>query len=231
MMIKGVDLGCQNQLPLIISISIFQEYKKRWHAKGVLPYRTFHNVQEFKEIFEAIYEIIIDVTERQCQRPQNREQQKEVLSCKKKVPTGKNTIISTLQKYIMFIGLTFTGHNQDYKRLKSEFSTKEAWFEHLKVFVDLGYQGICKDYDGENILIPPKKPRKSKNNPNPGLTKEQKQYNKELSKTRILVENAIGGMKRFNILVHTFRNRKPYFIDDVIVLCAGLWNLNVIQNL
>ena len=63
------------------------------------------------------------------------------------------------------------------------------------------------------------------------LTDEQKQYNKELSKTRILVENAIGGMKRFNILVHAFRNRKSNFLDDVIVLCAGLWNLNVIQNL
>ena len=114
---------------------------------------------------------------------------------------------------------------------KSEFSTKEAWFEHLRVFVDLGYQGICKDYEGENLLIPVKKPRKSKNNPNPSLTDKQKQYNKKLSKTRILVENAIGGMKRFNILVHAFRNRKSNFFDDVIVLCAGLWNLNVVQNL
>lgn len=131
----------------------------------------------------------------------------------------------------MFIGLTFTGHNHDYKMLKSEFSTKNAWFKHLTVFVDLGYQGICKDYEGENILIPHKKPRKSKNNPNPSLTKEQKQYNKELSKTRIFVENAIGGLKRFNILVQTFRNKKSNFIDDVIVLCAGLWNLNLIQNL
>jgi len=46
----------------------------------------------------------------------------------------------------------------------------------------------------------------------------------------VVIEQAIGGMKRFNILVHAFRNRKPNFIDDFIVLCAGLWNLNVIQN-
>ena len=114
---------------------------------------------------------------------------------------------------------------------KSEFPNESAWFEHLTVLVDLGYQGICKDYKGKNLLIPIKKPRKSKNNPNPSLTDEQKQYNKELRKNRILVENAIGGMKRFNILVHAFRNRKSNFLDDVIVLCAGLWNLNVIQNL
>ena len=147
------------------------------------------------------------------------------------MPTSKNTIISTFHKLILFVGLTFTGHNHDYKMLKSEFPTESAWFEHLKVFVDLGYQGICKDYEGETILIPYKKTRKSKNHPNSGLTPEQKQYNNKLSKTRILVENAISGIKRFNILVHTFRNRKPNFIDDVIVLCAGLWNLNVIQNL
>jgi len=54
---------------------------------------------------------------------------------------------------------------------------------------------------------------------------------KELSKIRILVENAIGFITRFNILVHVFRNNKPHFINNVIVLCAGLWNLNIIQNL
>jgi hypothetical protein len=32
-------------------------------------------------------------------------------------------------------------------------------------------------------------------------------------------------MKRFNILVHSFRNRKEHFEDDVIGVCAGLWNL------
>jgi len=81
----------------------FPRVQKALASEGVLPYRTFHNVEEFKELFEDIEEIIIDVTERQCQRPQNREQQKEVYSGKKKAPTCKNTIISTLQKYIMFL--------------------------------------------------------------------------------------------------------------------------------
>jgi hypothetical protein len=42
---------------------------------------------------------------------------------------------------------------------------------------------------------------------------------------RIFIEHAIGGMKRYNILVHTFRNRIEHFEDDVIGVCAGLWNL------
>ena len=49
--------------------------------------------------------------------------------------------------------------------------------------------------------------------------------NKALSQIRIFVEHAIGGMKRYNILVHSFRNHKEHFEDDVIGICAGLWNL------
>lgn len=62
----------------------FPRVRKALSRLGVLPARTFHNVEEFKEIFEDIEEIIIDVTERPCHRPQNREQQKEVYSGKKK---------------------------------------------------------------------------------------------------------------------------------------------------
>jgi hypothetical protein len=35
---------------------------------------------------------------------------------------------------------------------------------------------------------------------------------------RILIENAISGIKRFNILVHAFRNRKTGMEDDAIAL-------------
>jgi hypothetical protein len=52
-----------------------------------------------------------------------------------------------------------------------------------------------------------------------------KAENKALSQIRIFVEHAIGGMKRYNILVHAFRNRIENFEDDVIGVCAGLWNL------
>jgi hypothetical protein len=57
------------------------------------------------------------------------------------------------------------------------------------------------------------------------LCYEQKAANKVLSQIRIFIEHAIGGMKRYNILVHTFRNRIAHFEDDVIGVCAGLWNL------
>jgi hypothetical protein len=56
------------------------------------------------------------------------------------------------------------------------------------------------------------------------LSDAQKVANKVLSQVRIFIEHAIGGMKRYNILVHGFRNRKADFEDDAIGVCAGLWN-------
>lgn len=48
-----------------------------------------------------------------------------------------------------------------------------------------------------------------------------------MSKERIIVEHAIGGMKRFRCLVDKFRNHIPYVKDLFILLSAGIWNLHI----
>ena len=135
--------------------------------------------------------------------------------------------MSTLEKKIFYLGKTFFGHTHDYTMLKEEFPPEEAWFEFLQVLVDLGYQGILTDYVGDDIQVPHKKLRKSKKNSVTSLSEEQKAENQALSKIRIFVENAICGLKRYNILVHRFRNHKKAFDDDVIGIAAGLWNFNL----
>ena len=145
----------------------------------------------------------------------------------KKRHTIKNTVLSTTSKLILFLGKTFTGHTHDYAMLKEEFPPEKAWFEFLKVLVDLGYQGIVSDYVGDDIQLPHKKPRKSKKNPITSLSEQQKAENQALSKIRIFVENAICGLKRYNILVYRFRNHRESFDDDVIGIVSGLWNFNL----
>ena len=135
--------------------------------------------------------------------------------------------MSSVEKVILFLGHTFTGRNHDYSMLKDEFPPEQDWFIALHVWVDLGYMGISKDYSGKNIFLPHKKPRKSKKKPITPLTDQQKEENRALSQVRIFVENAIGGIKRYNILVHRFRNHKAEFDDDVIGICAGLWNFSL----
>ena len=124
----------------------------------------------------------------------------------------------------MFLGYTVAGSVHDYRLFKEEFAVDEAWFETFKLWVDLGYLGIQKSYNALQIYIPHKKPRKSKANPSPSLTDEQKEENREISRVRVVVEHAIGGMKRFAILVNKFRNRTTQFVDIAAGLGAGLWN-------
>jgi len=100
------------------------------------------------------------------------------------------------------------------------------WFSLLHVLVDLEYQGIQIDYAGDDIQIPHKKPRKSKNNPDPQLTPEQKAENQASSRLHIFVENTIAGIKRYNILVHSFRNHREDFDDQFIANSAALWNFS-----
>jgi DDE superfamily endonuclease len=132
--------------------------------------------------------------------------------------------MSLPDKFIVFLGRTLSGHNHDYSMLKQELPPELDWFTDINVLVDLGYLGIQADYRGDQIEIPVKKPRKSKKNPTPQLSAVQKAANTALSQVRIFVEHAIGGMKRYNILVHGFRNHKANFEDDVIGVCARLWN-------
>lgn len=111
--------------------------------------------------------------------------------------------------------------------LKAELSPELAWFVGLSVRVDLGYLGLQTDYAGAQIERPHKKPRKSKAQPDTCLTHAQKAENKALSQVRVLIEHAIGGMKRFTILVDRFRNHRENFQDDVIAICAALWNFSL----
>ena len=191
---------------------------------GMMPHREFKTPAELRSALSGIDQIIIDATERAYRRSQDEATQREHYSGKKRRHTVKNTIMSTLAKFIVFLGRTFTGHNHDYTMLKEELPPELDWFTDIGVLVDLGYLGIQTDYGGEQIEVPIKKPRQSKKNPNPQLTDEQKATNKALSQVRIFVENAIGGIKRYNILAHRFRNYKDNFEDDVIGICAGLWN-------
>ena len=118
-------------------------------------------------------------------------------------------------------------HGEEPRMLKQELPPDLDWFVDLEVWVDLGYQGIQSDYEGDMIEIPHKTPRKSKTNPDSKLTVEQRAENRAVSQIRIFIEHAIGGMKRFGILVQRFRNREANFEDDSVGICAGLWNLNL----
>lgn len=194
---------------------------------NVIPKTEFKTPEEMREAFKEIDTLIIDATERAVQRPQDQEEQVEHYSGKKKKHTHKNTIIATLNFTILYIGVTFPGKNHDFGMFKKEFKPDLDWFSSFNILIDLGYLGFDKYYKANNIYIPHKKPKKSKDNPNPKLTQIQKDENKKMSRQRVIVENVIGGMKRFRSLVERFRNHILEVKDIVILIAAGIWNFNV----
>jgi len=207
--------------------SLFDILVKALNHFGVLPHTEFKSPEELQAAFSDYETLLIDATEHVVQRPQDYEQQKETHSGKKKQQTNKCSLITTLSTYILYIGSLFKGKNHDYGIFKKEFKPGLDWFKNFNIYVDLGYLGFANDYKTEALFIPYKKPRKSKNNPNPELTKEQKEYNKTISSIRVKVEHAIAGMKRYACFSNRYRNRIDSTHDFFKLLSAALWNFNL----
>jgi len=213
-------INMHNLLPVLI---------KALDQAGVLPKRKFESVEELRAAFAGIADLFIDATERPHCRPKDAAVQRQKYSGKKRRHTVKNTVISNACKMILFLGYTMFGSRHDYALFKTEFPPDVDWFQAFRLWVDLGYLGIQKEYAAVEIYIPHKKPRKSKDNPNPTLTEVQVAENRQMSKVRVVVENAICRMKRFNSVIALFRNHKDNLVDDVALVAAGLanWMLSV----
>lgn len=188
--------------------------------KLVLPKRRLRTIEEFLEAFPEAKEVFIDGTERPVQRPQDPKQQKADYSGKKKRHTKKNLIISTRKRRIGFLSKTMGGKEHDFTILKAH-SPPRVIPKTVKAHVDLGFKGIDRQYPDHRISMPQRKPRTR------NLTEAQKEQNRKKSGVRVLVEHAIGGVKRLRIVSDVFRNRKKDFDDQVMLISCGLWNYHL----
>ncbi len=137
-------------------------------------------------------------------------------------------MISGPDRSIAYISHFFGGHVHDYTMMKTEFDAIIPWISKKTVLADLGFLGANKDYGQKaKIELPHKRRRKSKNNPSPTWTEEQKKTNYAHAKRRVTVEHAIGGMKQFHCLTHRVRNQSVSFVDQFLGLGAGLWNFKI----
>ena len=105
----------------------------------VIPYREFASPDELREALDSFETILIDVTKRNHLRPQDNQTQRKLYNGKKR-HTIKYTVMTTLDKAILFLWKTFAGHTHDYTMLKEEFPPEEAWFAFHQALVDLGYR-------------------------------------------------------------------------------------------
>ncbi|MBI3273732.1 MAG: transposase [Candidatus Colwellbacteria bacterium] len=188
--------------------------------KLVLPKRQLKSIEDFFKAFPEAKEVFIDGTERPIQRPKDKVKQKANYSGKKKRHTRKNLIISTRQKRVGFLSKTVEGKQHDFTMLKAQAPPKYIPVK-IRQRVDLGFQGYQQQFPNHTVSMPERKPRTRE------LSPTVKERNKQKSSVRVLVEHALGGVKRLNIVADVFRNKVKGFDDKVMLIACGLWNYHL----
>lgn len=191
--------------------------EKTLGRKYVLPVRRIGSMEEFLQKFPGVKDLFVDGTEREIRRPRNRKNQKKNYSGKKKRHTRKNIVACDEHKKICYLSPTKCGKTHDKKMIdKTGFLSYVP--HHVTVWQDTGFQGTQKTHP--NTLMPKKKTKKKP------LTEMEKGDNRIISSFRIVVEHAIGGIKRFNCVSSPYRNKAG--IDDMFMnICSGLWNFHL----
>ena len=133
----------------------------------------------------------------------------------------KALTLSNPTKRILYLSDCWVGKTQDYGMFQREFPPGQDWFTTFRVRLDLGFVGFDKDYDCKELFLPHKKPKKQE------LTAEQKAANKVLARERIVVEHSIAGLKRYRILSDRLRLHDLDLYNQVLGVCAGLWNFKL----
>lgn len=120
----------------------------------------------------------------------------------------KNNLLCTPNLRILWLSKTYEGSVHD-KKIMDEKPLK------LKA-------GFLSHYPQDVIIhMPVKKPKGRQ------LTDQQKEKNRKISSFRVLVEHAIGGVKKYRIIKDRFRCRKFAFDDQVMLIACGLHNLRI----
>ena len=193
-------------------LPILEQTMKR---KFVLPQRKISDPEEYFRLFPEAKEVFVDAVERLKQRPKKKKAQNKTYSGKKKTHTRKSVVVSDRKRRILVVTKQKSGRRHD-KRLADKESVFETIPKGITIFADTGFQGEQKTHT--NIHIPKKR---SKGNP---LNLDEKELNKIISSYRVIVEHAIGGIKRLRCMSEKL---KPFIDDQFLLLSAGLWNYHL----
>ena len=157
-----------------------------------------------------------DATERPIPRKTDPEAQKQDYSGKAKDHTAKNGLISDQGAQIVYLSPTYEAKKHD----KAICDQEGYQFPPgLTLRQDTDYQGYRPQ--GVTIIEPTKKPRGKE------LTDQQKQHNSAVSKERVIVENALAGVKRLRILKDRIRLKFYQALDTIMSIGCALHNLRV----
>ena len=112
------------------------------------------------------------------------------------------------------------GRQHDYTLYKKEHPATPSEVENV---LDLGYLGCKKDFPTVKYNLPVKKKKR-----NTVLTKEEKEYNKNHSSLRVIIEHTICRIKKFCIIGTKYRNRLKRY-DHISDIVSGIVNYRIMK--
>jgi len=142
----------------------------------------------------------------------SKKKQEDWYSGKKKRHTVKSQIVADVESRLIYDVEEAVGSVHDFKLCKETLLT--VLMLSVMILADSGYQGIQEYHTWSLIPI-----KKSKNRE---LSEEEKAFNRELSRRRIVIENINARIKVFKIMSYPYRNRRRRHLLRTKLVCAIL---------
>lgn len=159
--------------------------------------------------------IVIDSFEQKVQRPPDKDEQQRYYSGKKKMHTLKSQVaVDEETGMLVDVSDSVPGPTADIKLLEQS-GLLERLPEGVGGIGDLGYTGIDKLHP---LGFSPRKKPRGKARPPHDVA-----YNSAFSRRRIIVENTIGRMRRYQSITQADRHHRNYHSERVMSI-AGLVN-------
>ncbi len=177
-----------------------------------------------EQLMEDLPEImlVIDSFEQKVQRPQDKDEQERHFSGKKKMHTLKSqVVVDDRTGEIVDISDSVPGPTADITLL-DQSGLLDDLPDGVGGMGDAAYQGIA---DRHPLGFCPRKKLKGKPRP-----PEDKAYNSAFSSRRIIVENTIGRMRRYQSITQADRHHRLYHSARVVAV-AGLANRQIRSRL
>jgi hypothetical protein len=179
--------------------------------------KTREEVEEYFPGFLAF----TDCTEQPIPRPaKNRKKRRLYYSGKKKKHTVKNLYTANQKGLLIYkTKRRQRGRRHDYRIYKKNHPKLP---KDVLSMLDLGFLGVEKDFPEQKSSLPIKKEKDHE------LTEVQKEYNKNHSAKRIVIEHAICRIKKYRIMNDVFRNRLRKYnkVSDIV---SGLVNYRIMN--
>ena len=186
--------------------------------------RTIEEVEQFFPGFKAF----IDSTEQEIPRPKkDSKKRKTHYSGKKRKHTVKTQVTVNSNGLIIHKTNHARGRRHDLDLYREHHPSLP---KNVEQDFDRGYDGVRNYFPDLKCAIPFKRRGHGRGHRDvkaEDLTPEQKGFNRELSKERVVVEHTISRMKKFRIMAEEFRNRLKRY-DVMTDIVSGLVNFRIL---